>query len=209
MARAEAPAGRTRNPRGHGERLRAELLAAANELLDRAGDPGAVTIRGVAAAVGVAPNAVYSHFADRDTLLVALVEDRFAAFADHIRTAIEAAGDDPLERLRRGHEAYIDFALAHPGHYRLLFGGGHLDPARTDLAERALTVGLPAFQLCVDCCQGLIDAGLVADVDAWRLATAIWSLEHGYVELTLATRDQILLSPLETLDVLLAAMMRR
>lgn len=197
MARART---RARNPKGSGELLRAELLAAANDILDRAGDPKAVTIRGVAAAVGVAPNAVYLHFADRNALLVALVEDRFAAFAEHIRAAAESAGDDPLERLRRGHEAYVSYALSHAGHYRLLFGD--------EAGEEALQYGLDAFELCVEGCRGIVDAGLVGDVDPWRLATAVWAFEHGYVELARTTRGSILPSPVEALDALLAAMMR-
>ncbi len=191
---------RAKNPKGSGERLRAELLAAANDVLDRAGDPGDVTIRGVAAAVGVAPNAVYLHFANRAALLAALVEDRFAAFADHIRAAIESAGDDPLERLRRGHDAYVGFALAHPGHYRLLMEGGPDD--------HPPEVGREAFQLCVDCCQGVVDAGIVGPADPWTLATALWAFEHGYVVLRGSVVGGILPTPLEAVDALLAAMMR-
>jgi AcrR family transcriptional regulator len=200
---------RAKNPRGSGARLRAELVEAANAVLDRTGDPASVTVRGVAAAVGVAPNAVYLHFPDRDSLLVALVEDRFAAFGDAIRAAIEAAGDDPVERIRAGHAAYVDFALAHPGHYRLLFGGVHVDPARTDLVRRARDVGLPAVELLVDCCRDLVGHGLIGPADPWRLATSVWSFEHGYVQLVLTMRTDLLPSPLEALDVLLIAMMRK
>lgn len=189
-----------KNPRGSGELLRAELLEAANEVLDKTGDPTAVTIRGLAAAVGVAPNAVYLHFADRNALLVALVEDRFAAFTDHLRAAADAAGDDALDRLRRGHEAYLSYALAHAGHYRLLFGG--------DVGEEALRYGLEAFELCVDGCRGVVEAGLVGDVDPRQLATAMWAFDHGYIELTSTTRGAILPSPAEALDALLAAMTR-
>ena len=196
------------NPKGSGDKLRADLLRAANDVLDRTGDPAAVTIRGIAGAVGVAPNAVYLHFEDRATLLVALVEDRFAAFADHIRTAIEGAGDDPVERLRQGHAAYVQFALEHAGHYRLLFGGDHIDPARTDLSTRALAVGLPAFELLVDACRGLVRAGMIREVDPWRLATSLWAFEHGYVELSRTMRGSILPGPIEALDTFLAAMMR-
>lgn len=192
--------GRRRNPKGSGELLRTELLAAANEILDATGDPAKVTIRGVAAAVGVAPNAVYLHFADRQALLVALVEERFAAFAAHILAAAETAGDDPLERLRRGNEAYVSYALAHAGHYRLMFGD--------DAGKDALRYGLDAFQLCVEACRAVVDAGLVGDVDPWRLATALWAFDHGYVELARTARGAGLPTPGEVLDALLAAMTR-
>ena len=203
MARAKkaTPVTRRPNPKGSGEKLRGELLAAANDVLDRTGDPASVTIRGIAAAVGVAPNAVYLHFADRAALLVALVEDRFAAFADHIRAAIDGAGEDPLERLRHGHAAYVSFAMEHGGHYRLLFGG---DDAGAD----ALQYGLDAFELLVGCCRDLVSSGLIGEVDPWKLATSVWAFEHGYVELARTARGAMLPGPIEALDAFLAAMMR-
>lgn len=192
---------RTKNPRGQGSQLRADLVAAANGILDRTGDPAAVTIRGVAAAVGVAPNAVYLHFADRAALLDALVADRFRAFGARLEAAIDAAGDDPLERLRRGHAAYVEFALDHPGHYRVLFGGF--------AGPEAMEPGLAAFQLLVDGCRGVVDAGLVGPVDPEQLAVSLWAFEHGYVELRRVPHGMHLPGPVEALDALLAAMMRR
>lgn len=191
---------RRRNRKGQGEQLRRDLLAAAAAILDDTGDPGAVTIRGVAAAVGVVPNAVYLHFASRQDLLVALVAERFAAFADHIRRAMDAAGDDPVDRVRAGHLAYIDFALAHHGHYRLMFGD--------EAGEPAISIGLDAFELCVQGCRELADAGLVGDVDPRELAAALWAFDHGYVELARTAKGRLLGDPATALDPLLAALTR-
>jgi AcrR family transcriptional regulator len=176
------------------------LLTAAARILDESGDPSAVTIRGVAAAVGVAPNAVYLHFASRQALLVALVAERFAAFGDHIRGAIDAAGLDPVERVKAGHRAYIDFALAHHGHYRLMFGD--------DAGEPAVQIGLDAFELCVGGCRELAAAGLIGDVDPERLAASLWAFDHGYVELARTAKGRLLSDPDETITVLLAALAR-
>ena len=49
---------RSRNRRGDGAALRADLIAAADALLDELGDPQGLTVRGVTAAVGVAPNPI-------------------------------------------------------------------------------------------------------------------------------------------------------
>jgi AcrR family transcriptional regulator len=170
-------------------------------MLDESGDPATVTIRGVAAAVGVVPNAVYLHFANRQALLVALVADRFAAFGDHIRTATNAAGNDPLERVKAGHRAYIEFALAHHGHYRLMFGD--------DAGEPAVSIGLDAFGLCVDGCRELSTAGLIGDVDPEELAAALWAFDHGYVELARTNKGRLLADPDQALATLLAAITRR
>ena len=197
---------RRRNPRGSGDKLRGELIAAANEILDRTGDPADVTVRGVAGAVGVAPTAVYLHFADRDTLLTEVVVDRFGAFKAALDDAI-ASVDDPLERMRRGHLAYCTFATDHPGHYRMLFGPTGIDPDRKDLWQRRLDVAFPAFEILVDCCRRCIDAGVFGPVDPYELAGALWAFEHGWVVLkTGGEEGSVVPDALAAFDVMLAGL---
>jgi AcrR family transcriptional regulator len=175
------PKRRPRSPRGGGAVLRDELVGAATALLDRTGDPDAVTIRGVAAEVGVAPTAIYLHFADRDELMVTIVEERFAEFHRTIEDA--DPGGDPLEALVARGEAYVRFALAHPGHYRVLFGGLALAPGRDDLVARCQAAGAPAFQALIDAVQRCLDAGRLEGPDAYPLAVGFWSTVHGYADL--------------------------
>ena len=200
-----ARAARVRNERGAGERLRAELLAAADEILDRTGDPAAVTVRGVAAAVGVAPNAVYLHFADREALLDDVAIARLEACTAAIREAV-ADIDDPLEALYIGHETYCRLALERPGHYRLLFRNV-LHPTRAEDAERLAAAGGAYFQTCIDCCQAVIDSGQFPPVDPVELAGAVWALEHGWCEISLAAGlgQMLVPAPRQALAVLLAA----
>lgn len=174
---------RVRNARGTGEQLRTELLAAAEAVLDDTGDPAKVTVRGVAAAVGVAPNAVYLHFADREALLAEIAIRRYEVCTADIR-ASNAATDDPIERLLAGHERYCQLALERPGHYRLLFHG-LIHPTDPALLDRVATAGLAYFQTCIDACAATIDAGLLRAPDAPTLAAAVWALEHGWCEIAL------------------------
>ena len=67
------PPARTRNPRGQGDRLRVALMDAARDLLLELGDQDKLSVRAVTARAGVAPNALYLHFADKDELLSALM----------------------------------------------------------------------------------------------------------------------------------------
>jgi AcrR family transcriptional regulator len=178
---APEPRRRPRSPRGGGARLRDELVQAATILLDRTGDPDAVTLRRVAAEVGVAPTAIYLHFADRDELMVTIVEERFAEFHRTIEDA--DPGGDPLDALVARGEAYVGFALAHPGHYRVLFGALPLAPGRDDLVARCRAAGAPAFQALIDAVQRCLDAGRLHGTDAYPLAVAFWSTVHGYADL--------------------------
>lgn len=104
-------------PYHHGD-LRAALLDAADALLDQGGD-GAVSLREAARMAGVSPTAAYRHFADKDALLAALALRGFQAFGAAMRAAM--ASGDPKPFNARG-RAYIRFALARPGRFRLMFG---------------------------------------------------------------------------------------
>jgi AcrR family transcriptional regulator len=173
---------RTRSPRGQGETLREELIAAAAALLDETGDPDGVTVRGVTAAVGVAPTALYLHFADRADLLVAVIEERFAEFARTIDAA--DPGGDPLEGLLLRGEAYVTFALEHPGHYRALFFTGYRAAAeRPELVARCHAASAPSFLALVDAVKRCQDAGRLRGGDPMPVAVGFWSLVHGYADL--------------------------
>ena len=80
----------------HRQELRSELLAAAHALVKEEGYEG-LTIRRLAKRVGYAPMSVYSYFADKQDILVALAEDVFGELA---RRAEKDAPADPLGALR-------------------------------------------------------------------------------------------------------------
>ncbi|MFE4174115.1 TetR/AcrR family transcriptional regulator [Streptomyces sp. NPDC056909] len=89
---------RSRNRRGEGARLRADILAAATDLLDR-GDERAVTLRAVARQAGIAAPSIYPHFPDRPAIMLAVVREAFGELSGRLRAAVDAAGDDPRQRL--------------------------------------------------------------------------------------------------------------
>lgn len=191
---------RARSRRGDGAALRAELVAAADAILDEVGDPEQLTVRGVTAAVGVAPNAFYLHFADRDSLLTELAILRFAECTERVRRAVSDV-EDPLERLLVGHEEYCRLALERPGHYRLLFRN-RLHPGDPESLDRLVRAGLDYFQLCIDGCAACLDAGLLRAESPVALASAVWALQHGWCELMLTGMGSNLLG--SPRDVLLA-----
>jgi AcrR family transcriptional regulator len=193
---------RPRSRRGEGDALRVELLAAADDLLERTGDAAAVSLRAVAAEVGVAPTAVYLHFADRDELMITVVERGFGAFTDHLRAA--TTGSSALERLINQGVAYIRFAVEHPGHYRLLFSRISLSGDDPELRRRCVEAGLSAFALCIEATQACIDDGTFIG-DAGEIAVALWALVHGYADLAIGMGSELLLEPEQTLRSFFAA----
>jgi AcrR family transcriptional regulator len=110
---------RARSPRGQGEQLREEILAASERILIESNDEAALSIRAVASAVGVTPPSIYLHFADRNDLIFAVCERHAESLERAMDEAVEGV-DEPWERLRQRGWAYLRWGLDNPEHYRLL-----------------------------------------------------------------------------------------
>ncbi|SMD27391.1 TetR/AcrR family transcriptional regulator [Kibdelosporangium aridum] len=98
---------------------RQRLVEMAADLLAREGRE-AVTTRAVAAAAGVQAPAIYRLFGDKDGLLDAVAEHGYATFlaAKHA----DARPEDPVEDLRAGWDLAVEFGLANPELYTLMYG---------------------------------------------------------------------------------------
>lgn len=98
--------------------LRRQVLDASLLFIVQVG-PDALSVREVARRAGVSHQAPYKHFADREAILAELVEEGFHSLAAALDVATPE--DDPVARIAGTGQAYVLWALAHPGYLRLLF----------------------------------------------------------------------------------------
>jgi len=182
-----------RNARGQGNRLADDIVRGALAIIERTGSDDAVTLRAVAREVGIAAPSIYAHFADREAIIMAAVVGIFDELADAVETAEAAAGPDPVERLLAGCQAYLDYGLAHPARYGLLFSPRGLAPE--DYCKPVpigpdgspvLEFGAEAFSLLVRGIQACVAAGASGSEDVLGDATAVWVALHGAVALRTA-----------------------
>jgi len=176
---------RARNARGEGERLRDEILAAAIKVLSTIGPEDPFSLRAVAKQAKIAAPSVYIHFADRDALLLAVLEKLFREQVA-IRAAAEeeaaGAGGGPWERLLARSIAAVEFGLKHPGHYKVLFEGRVVsrfnDPRIADF-------GRPLLVRSIELIREIKPVSAKARVssDPQRLALLLWSGLHGVISL--------------------------
>ena len=167
---------RQRLPRGSGEKLRADIIVAARQLMIEA--PDGVSMRGVADAVGVTAPSIYRHFADKDELVTAVVVDVF----EDLDAAMLAAGagiEDPLLRLHAYGMAYVRFALAHPEHYRL----ATMDPCPRPVVDEMLQQS--AWVHMAGTVEECIRAGVLAG-DPLEVTLDLWAGAHGLASLMIA-----------------------
>ena len=201
---------RRRNPQGQGGRLRAELIAAADQILARTGDVEGLSLRAVAREVGIATPSVYLHFPDKSALVHEVLSVRFAELGAAVQEAVTNASG-PAEQLRAGCRAYCRFATEQPNAYRVLFGRlphsperpgrgtaatpddaspthptGTVAPGAPD-AGRVPEPGATAFRFLVDGVAACMDAGVTASGDPMRVATNVWTALHGIVSLRAAS----------------------
>ena len=185
MVNAEASQARTRNPRGSGAQLRAEIIHGAGLILDEAGSADAVTLRAIARRIAIAAPSIYAHFPDREAILTALVEDGFRDLSNGIHSASSGV-DDPVQRLRVTCQAYLKFAERRPQRYRLMFSTRHHGPEPGGYDTAA---GAEAFHVLVGAISDCAAAGSLVSADPFFGATTVWIALHGYATLHPARPD--------------------
>lgn len=176
--------------------LRQQILDASVALIEAEG-LGALSMREVARRAGVSHQAPYHYFADRAAILAAVAQVGFERLRDALRAAHTGPGD-AVERLERGGQAYVAFARAHPGYFRVMFR-----PELVDLSEHAEAVAVAdeARALLDALVQALVDEGRLAPEGVTGMVTLAWSFVHGLASLVLdgplaktspvATDDQV------------------
>lgn len=169
-----------RRPYHHGG-LRDALIEAAESILAEKGVEG-FTLREAARRAGVSPAAPAHHFGDAAGLLTEVAILGFEGLAEALRAGMERGGDDPVGRLREQGRAYVEYAIARPGRFKLIFRKEKL--ACED--ERLHRAGSAAFALL----QQAIGQVTGKDADKFdasdRAAVlAAWSLVHGFAHLVI------------------------
>src|SRR5690349_5092747 len=153
------------------EATRRTILEAAEALLAAGGEDG-LSIRELCARAGVTPPTIYHHFGDKQALVDRVIDECFAEFdATLARRPLPA---DPVEALGRAFDNYVEYGLAHPTHYRVMFqhAGAH----------RPSKAGLASYDRLRRVVAAVAAAGrLVPPVEVATLAC--WCTSHGVTSL--------------------------
>ncbi|MFC4456222.1 TetR/AcrR family transcriptional regulator [Deinococcus sonorensis] len=166
---------------------RERILQAALTLLETQGVE-AVSTRAVSAAADVQPPTIYRQFGDMQGLLNAVAS---AGFTTYLQVKVAHGGwSDPVEELREGWNRHVQFGLAHPHLYTLMYGT--LKPGAEPPAA------LAASQMLQALLQRVAEAGRLA-TGVQRAVAIIHAAAMGTTLTLLASQDR---------DPQLAALMR-
>jgi AcrR family transcriptional regulator len=185
---------------------RQKILDAAREMFVDHGYE-ATTMRAIAEKIQYTPTAIYHHFESKEALLTELANTDFLSLA----SAFVRIGriEDPLERLVRTGQAYVEFALEHPMQYQLMFmtrrpkletwvEKGHGDPTKD------------AFSFLRATCHAAIETGRLRPEfnDPDELAEMAWSSVHGIMSLYIVHRDHDWRDPMITASRMCQSLVR-
>ncbi|GHF01099.1 TetR family transcriptional regulator [Amycolatopsis deserti] len=138
----------------------------------------AVTLRRIAREAGVSHGAPLRHFAGRAELLAAVAASGFAELRDR---AADLPDDSPQQRLLTACRRYLDFALANPAMFELMFRPDLIDVREPELARLSNAVF-----------EQFLDLVTQAQAGGWRrgtasrpLAASLWASLHGLAALWL------------------------
>jgi AcrR family transcriptional regulator len=164
----------------HHGALREALLRATEAVLLEHGVE-AFSLRECARRAGVSHGAPAHHFGDARGLLTAFAAAGFERMALRMQQYAREAGNRPEQRLAAVGRAYIDFALDHPAHFRLMFRSDRLDTEDPALKQ----AGAAAAQaLAWSLAAALEHRGIDTDALQERCLLA-WSAVHGLAMLVL------------------------
>jgi AcrR family transcriptional regulator len=161
----------------HGD-LKSVLLDETARILREEGED-ALSLRRLAANIGVSRTAPYHHFRDKQSLLCAVAEEGFSRFNLNMKTALEKArGKGGQQAMRAYVKAYVNFAMMNSEYYDLMYGG---KVWRSDsLTKSLVTSARGTLRGNVERLQSLQSRGLVAqDLDILRFAQVSWGTHHG------------------------------
>ncbi|MGZ8379093.1 MAG: TetR/AcrR family transcriptional regulator [Gemmatirosa sp.] len=178
------PAARREAQRPRETDLRTAVLDAARQQLVREGYRD-LSMRDVANAVGCSVSSIYLYFAGKDELVHTLMDEGFERW---YRTQVELVerNGTPAARLESVCRAYVDFGLANPEFYEIMFMFHSDRMARypKDLFRRARR----NLELMAQLVQAYAPESVPSEDDARIRATALWATLHGIVSTIISDR---------------------
>jgi AcrR family transcriptional regulator len=185
--------GLTRNGK---TKMRASILDASRRLCVEHGEE-ALTIRNIAASVGVSPTIIYQHYHGKAEILHDLQRLGYAQLDARLAEIDEP---DPQRRLAAMCRGYVGFALDHPWLYELLM-------LRWDDPEGDVPEPQPAFVHRLSRCvhDGVAVGALRREIVPEDAALQLWAAMHGLTTALLgagARRSMLAVAPTDREAVL-------
>jgi len=168
--------------------LRQEILSAARELFANEGYES-VSMRKIAEKIEYSPTTIYLYFRDKQEVVQEICRETFQLLTRRLNAVLGEAGD-PVERLKAGLRAYIEFGIEHPDHYRVSL----MMPCKEDDSPNARkfeeSEGAEAFRCLTRSVTACVEAGRIRNEDVMAVSQVLWVAIHGLTSLLITHGEQ-------------------
>ena len=159
--------------------LRQKVLDASLALIEEGG-LDRLSMREVARKAGVSHQAPYHYFADREAILAGIASDGFGMLQQELARSLDKQAASQKSAIEAVARTYVDFALRHPGYFRVMFRS---DAVPIENYPEALHNADAAFGALAQ----TVDRSFAGEPPEARrtLAFACWAFTHGLATLLL------------------------
>ena len=162
------------------EEVRANILDTAWEMVVTEGWQS-FSIRKIADAIEYSVPVIYSHFENKDAILLEFNKKGFQLLNEALQTA-KAGTDKPSEQIRVMGRAYWNFAFSNKEYYQLMFGLG---------MPTCETVNkIPAIasfsETIINSLIAMVAPGKIPSFDPFLKYQSFWSMLHGLVSINMS-----------------------
>jgi AcrR family transcriptional regulator len=184
---------RAKKARGHGGDRRQEIIDAATKILMKEGYD-ALSMRRVAAEVGISSTALYLYFKEKDEILDTVCYAVFDRIVPQMEALLASPGE-PVDRLRRGLTLYLRFGFDYPDQYRIVFltprdrrAWDHSDPLH--FVDRWGQNRTNTYAYLIAGLTMAVEAGQIRKDDIMIMAQTVFAAMHGALAMVILSPDQ-------------------
>jgi AcrR family transcriptional regulator len=160
----------------HKAELKDQILEAARQIFVRDGYES-FSMRKLAQRIEYSPGSIYLHFKNKEQLFESLVEESFERLLKVVAGIQNGhAHQDPVEALKKGLRAYVDFGLRNPNDYRFAF------TLRRPVQKRPYKVH-PVFDVLRQMVGRCVEEKRFGAVNIETTSQALWAATHGITSL--------------------------
>ena len=155
------------------------------------------SLRNIAEKIEYSPATIYLYYKDKNELFFDVHEKGFDLLFEKMNPLMQIP--NPLERLRKMGEIYVQFAFENPGYYDLMFiMTAPIDAIHAQNEE--WDCGMHNFELLRQTVAECLEQELIKPMDADVATMSIFSFVHGMVSLHI--RNRFVMYPAEKLPAL-------
>lgn len=142
------------------------------------------SMRTIAEAIEYSPATIYLYFKDKNELFHAIHGRGFQVFFEYLSQVRTI--EEPMERLDKLGDYYLQFAIDHPGYYDLMFI--LRAPMKTEETEENWDLGETSHVILTSTVEECIAKGYFKGEVAEEVSFMIWSEVHGICSMMIRER---------------------